>query len=235
LSVTIAAVADTHLAAAGADIELPLDVVDSVLAECVGHLNDVVRPDVVLVLGDVVNDGRAADAPELLRRMRDVLAGLRAPTLVIPGNHDGDPDAFYHVFTRPPEYLDVAGVRFVPFVDEEEPECNAWRTPNALARMAAAAQGAGGPLVAVQHAPVFAPGDSDCPYNYTNADEVLAAMRRNGFVLAISGHYHDGMDMLQTGGVHSVAAPAFWRPPHPFLVITMDGGPPMAVRHGVGG
>jgi len=41
-------------------------------------------PDMVLVTGDVSHDGSAAS----YRRCRDMLAGLSAPVMFIPGNHD---------------------------------------------------------------------------------------------------------------------------------------------------
>jgi hypothetical protein len=52
-----------------------------------GLLADVnrARPDVVLVTGDVVNNG---DRAELFEAARDTLATLDAPTFVVPGNHD---------------------------------------------------------------------------------------------------------------------------------------------------
>jgi Icc protein len=42
------------------------------------------RPDLMLITGDLVDDGR----PEAYDALRDILASLTIPFLVIPGNHD---------------------------------------------------------------------------------------------------------------------------------------------------
>jgi 3',5'-cyclic-AMP phosphodiesterase len=57
-----------------------------------------VRPDVVLLTGDLVNRGR----PEEYALLRTVLAPLQARTLVVPGNHD-DRDALRSAFGDQPE------------------------------------------------------------------------------------------------------------------------------------
>ncbi|MHC4789247.1 MAG: metallophosphoesterase, partial [Planctomycetota bacterium] len=216
--VTIAAVSDIHFGRTPEDPEHWGEIADILLLRVVGRLNRSVKPDLTLVLGDILEDGAAPGTPDRLRRMREIVDQADSPTIVIPGNHDGDVDAFYEAFERPPAFLDVRGVRFVPFIDPQEPEYNARRTEEDLSRMAEARAGFGGPLVAVQHVPVFAPGLSDCPYNYTNASAVLAAMRRHGYRLAISGHYHEGMDTLGLTDAPCIAAPALCRPPFPFLI-----------------
>ncbi len=55
------------------------------LARCVARINALSPPpDLVLVTGDVTNDGTAAQAQEAAR----LLDGLRAPFRLVPGNHD---------------------------------------------------------------------------------------------------------------------------------------------------
>jgi len=55
------------------------------LAEAIAHLHGLDRrPDLVLLTGDLVDEGR----PEEYAAARDILADLAIPCLVMPGNHD---------------------------------------------------------------------------------------------------------------------------------------------------
>jgi 3',5'-cyclic AMP phosphodiesterase CpdA len=101
--VLIAHLSDPHLRAKG---QLYQGLIDSnaMFEAALRQLDELVpQPDLVLLSGDVVDDGSAADyatATELLSR-------LRQPLLVIPGNHDAR-DAFRACFRHHP-YLAEAG------------------------------------------------------------------------------------------------------------------------------
>lgn len=80
----IAHLSDLHVRPKGV---LYQGVVDSNarLAEAVEHVLAIDRrPDLVLITGDLVDHGKPAEYDNL----RDILAGLPIPFLVIPGNHD---------------------------------------------------------------------------------------------------------------------------------------------------
>ena len=67
------------------------------LTEAVRRLNEDVRPDVVAVLGDLIDDPAAPDRLERLEQLRDIIERVDAPYIVLPGNHDvahGGPDPF---------------------------------------------------------------------------------------------------------------------------------------------
>lgn len=196
---------------------------DILALRAVHRLNRFIKPDLVVVLGDVVNDGKDPAAADEMRRMKEVFDLLNCPLVCLPGNHDGAPDAFYRVFDRPPDFVDVGGVRFVPFVDPEEPGYNARREEDGGERLAAARSGWDGAMVALQHVPLFPPGELDCPYNYVNAEQVVADMRSHGVRLAISGHYHRGVDLHESGGLGFLVAPALCEAPFSYLVVEMDG------------
>jgi len=193
------------------------------LDAAVSYLNAQIAPDLVLVLGDLVDAGDTEAGLNCLRALRPALEQLAAPALVLPGNHDPAPEAFYAVLGRPPAWLDAGGVRFVPFADPDAPEFNAFRPAESLARFAQARAGFAGPIVSVQHVPLFAPGASDCPYNYTNAEEVLQAMAACDAGYAISGHYHEGVNIIHDGGLVSIVNPAFCQAPYRFLEVRFSG------------
>lgn len=218
----IVALSDTHFAESSPLPRRRGELADILLQRAVHRINRWIRPDVVVVLGDLVNDGHGPRAIEYLQQLRSILDTLTCPVIVLPGNHDGDVAAFSTVFPMT-QSRDVQGVRFLSFLDPEEPGYNARRTSAELPRMAAARHGYSGPIVALQHCALYPPKMSECPYNYVNADEVLATMRAQGVSLAISGHYHQGVDIIRHDGGACIITPALCEPPFAFLEITMNG------------
>ena len=229
MALRIAAIADTHYAAGSLDAcgIRRTAIADSLLLRTIHRLNRFIKPDLTVVLGDLVDDG----SREGHERLAGIISKLESPYIVIPGNHDGDIEQFYSIYPRPSETLDVNGVRVVTFIDPEEPGYNARRTKDDLARMDAARAGHDGPIVSLQHVPLFAPGASASPYSYTNADEVWAAFERNAFTLAISGHWHAGDDLMSRGAGRAIIVPALCEAPFAFLEIVVDGESVQTVRH----
>lgn len=79
----IAQITDCHVAPPGALVGR-VDT-SSTLRRTVDHLNTMVPlPDVVLVTGDLANDGFQVEYD----RIGEILAGLTMPMFVVPGNHD---------------------------------------------------------------------------------------------------------------------------------------------------
>jgi predicted phosphodiesterase len=188
------------------------------LRRTVERLNRWIKPDVAVVLGDLLDDPREA---ELLRELRTILETLTCPWLALPGNHDPAPAVFYETFPRI-EHLEVAGVRLVGLVDEERPQWNACRTAAGFEQMAQAAVGHAGPLVALQHVPVGEPG-CETPYGYTNYAAVADAMRRYGYRLALSGHDHKGRALQPSDGFSTMTVPALCEAPFSFAVVSVAG------------
>jgi 3',5'-cyclic AMP phosphodiesterase CpdA len=80
----IAQITDTHIKMPG---KLAYGRVDTtaMLAACVAQVNQLEpQPDLVVLTGDLVDLGR----PEEYALLRQLLAPIKAPLLVIPGNHD---------------------------------------------------------------------------------------------------------------------------------------------------
>lgn len=92
----VAQISDCHLRGADSTKGPWTGIVDSsaTLAAVVEHLNGLdPGPDVVLVTGDLTDDG----TPEELARFREVVEPLVAPLVVLPGNHEHAP-AFREAF-----------------------------------------------------------------------------------------------------------------------------------------
>lgn len=233
MKIKIAVVSDTHYEPRG-NSECPErrgEIADILLLRAVQRINRAIRPDITVILGDIHNAGGTPEGLSQLEQIRAIAALLKSPWLIIPGNHDATPDLFYSVFPRPAETTDVNGVRFVTFLDPEESGFNARRTSHDLERMSMARAGWHGAIVMLQHVSLFPPGRSDCPYNYLNADDIIAAMRQNGIALAISGHYHEGLGLINDQGVNFLAAPALCQPPFSFIEIDLVDDKIAVTRH----
>jgi len=204
---------------------------DILVLRAVHRLNRYLKPDLVVVLGDLVNAGDTPDGAEQLRTMKAAFDVLACPVIYVPGNHDGTVESFYSVFPKPPPYVDVEGVRFVCFADLEEPGYNARRAPENVGLLTQARAGWAGPLVTLQHVPVLPPGLCGCPYNYVDGADVLADMSTNDVQLCVAGHYHCGSDLLRTDEAAFLIAPALCETPFPFLVVDMDGDQVRVERH----
>ncbi|MBT3295059.1 MAG: hypothetical protein HN919_06785 [Verrucomicrobia bacterium] len=219
---TIAVIADLHYGEPAGEGRHG-DMGDILLHRAVARLNDLVHPDVTVLLGDILHDGTAPDAAAARIRIRDLLAQLHSPHIVLPGNHDGDVATFYRDFERPDEMVDIAGMRLLPFMDEDRPGYCAARSVSDLERFHRARDGFEGPIIALQHVPVFPDGALDCPYNHVNAAAIMEAMSATGVALSLSGHYHAGHPPLMAGPTTLAGAPALHVAPFELLIIRIDG------------
>jgi 3',5'-cyclic AMP phosphodiesterase CpdA len=89
----IAHISDTHVAAHGYETYGFVPMAEN-LEKCVSHINNLpLKPDVMLLSGDVTNDFLRAQAT----RAKDALAKLECPYFLVPGNHD-DRSILWNVF-----------------------------------------------------------------------------------------------------------------------------------------
>jgi 3',5'-cyclic-AMP phosphodiesterase len=103
-------ISDFHIVEEG---RLLLDAIDTAayLRAAVDHLNHLhPAPDVVIATGDLVNDGASAQYAHLRR----LLAPLRAPLRLVPGNHD-ERRALRTTF---PDHAELGTDGFVDYVVE---------------------------------------------------------------------------------------------------------------------
>lgn len=109
----IAQISDSHVQIPGGLLDRNYDTATH-LERAVRHLNTLTpQPDLVLLTGDAVDAGTLAE----YGRLREILAALKAPLFVIPGNHDGR-DTMRQAF-RDDGYLPGEG--FLHYTLEEWP------------------------------------------------------------------------------------------------------------------
>ena len=146
MTTRIAVLTDFHTAAEPVGARRG-DWAQVLLLRAVHRLNRWIKPDVTIVLGDLINDTQV-DIPRYTA-LRQTLDLLESPVIALPGNHDLPPDSFYDYMPGGDLTQDIAGCRFVSFLDEERPHWNAARSDADLARLRGVRQDWNGPIVAL--------------------------------------------------------------------------------------
>lgn len=183
-----------------------------------------VQPDLVLVLGDLIEESSCANSHLDLHTLHGELLRTGIPFLAIPGNHDGDPTEFCELFDSKPGLHLCNGYGLVLFHDTfiNNRDCSRANEDLTLIKKVAA-KNPGLPLIAVQHAPIYPPIDSHYPYRPTNAAEILESYQRAGVILSISGHYHKGQKLRSHEEVLYHTVPSLAEHPFRFSVIQISG------------
>ena len=188
---------------------------DIFLLRAVKRINRYIKPDLVLVTGDIVN--LPSDTASL-ETCAGCISMLDAPKLVVPGNHDPAPETFYKYFDPLPEKLDIGRYRILPFIDTEMPDFNAVRSGSDIARMKALTEEFDGRVISFQHLPLFRKGASPSPYSILNAGSCPLEKT----FLSIGGHFHDGFADIVKGSFSSICVPALCESPFRYGIIDID-------------
>lgn len=215
---------DLHFGAKSPPTARRSEIADILLQRAVYRLNRIVKPDIVVVAGDLIEDPNYTGCEDNYKHLADILANLQCPYIAIPGNHDSPAEVFYRYFEDPGDFTDRAGIRFVMFSDRNEENWNASRNKENLDRIRRARAGYNGFLVCLQHVNLFPGGSGDSPYNFTNAEEIINVMKKEHVSLSISGHYHKGLDLIRQDGIVYVNAPSLCESPFPFYTLMFENG-----------
>jgi len=182
-------------------------------------------PDALVLMGDLVDNGKAPGAEHDLAALKEELENVGVPTIVVPGNHDGAPERLFRIFGDRPGSHEVKGYLLITFADRYDSDDRAERSREGLALVRdVASSHPGVPLIVFQHNPVYPPIESSYPYNLTNASEVMKVYSENGVVLSVSGHLHSGHKLICADGVGYIICPALCEDPFRFLRIKVRGG-----------
>lgn len=223
---TIVAVADTHYARQfSPEARAPLAA--SALAiewvtRAVAEARRVAKPDVLVLLGDLLNDHGTPGAAQEREEFAAALRELRIPFIVVPGNHDGDPQATLRAFGQQVGACRVQGRMFYTFADPYAEGDTMRRLPGALEEFLRAAEGQG--AVVLQHSPLYPEIDStQYPYMPLNAGEIAAAYEKAGVTVSLSGHYHAGTAAAERNGVTYLTCAALTATPFAFYLVRVAG------------
>ena len=181
------------------------------------------RPDALVLLGDLVQDGRQPGSDHDLQDIADMAEDSGLPVIVTPGNHDAYAAQVFHVFGDTPGPHAINGYTLYSFYDEYDSEERCTRRQRDLDAFLSAP--CDGPIVALQHPPIFPDVDcSEFPYMPTNVEAIRQAYERKGVILSLSGHYHAATDPAEHNGVLYRTCPAMIRPPFGFDLVSIENG-----------
>lgn len=194
---------------------LALELVQKVL-----HSVDSSKIDVVLLLGDLVDNGNAPGAESDMQDLQSALEKVKKPVLVVPGNHDINAEAVFKVFSDYEGLHEIEGYQFITFADTYHDDHTASRS---WAKMEEAFSRAdpGKPIIVLQHNPVYPPIDKAYPYNINEANRVMEFYSRQGVLLSISGHAHWGIPDTVKDGVGYLTCPALCEAPFRYTILTL--------------
>jgi predicted MPP superfamily phosphohydrolase len=183
-----------------------------------------IEPGLLVLLGDLVDDGVAKGAGEDLASVAQAAQQTGLPTLAVPGNHDGDIDRFVHLFRCAPGLYEIAGYGFLVFHDSIAADDVTTRPAEGLALPGRIAHERPDlPLVALQHNPLHPHVEADYPYMLTNAEEIIRGYDEAGVILSLSGHYHKGQPAHSAGDVICYTLPAACEVPFRYARIRLRG------------
>ncbi|MGC9453890.1 MAG: metallophosphoesterase family protein [Phycisphaerae bacterium] len=183
-------------------------------------------PHAIALMGDLVEDGNDPRTPENLRALADAAlsAAGDVPLLVVPGNHDVDAARLLAAFGAMAGPIEMTGCRLFVFVDEWWADDTGHRRWRQQRRFVEWASGGQGPLVVLQHNPIYPPVENDFPYALSEHEQVVADYSAVGVTLSVSGHYHAGLPLTRLGPVAYFTCPALHKPPHPYAEIAISLG-----------
>ncbi|MBN1348501.1 metallophosphoesterase [candidate division KSB1 bacterium] len=183
-----------------------------------------IRLDLMVILGDVVDNGDADGAEIDLAGVAHTAQDSGLPILALPGNHDGDAERFARIFGCHPGLHEINGYGLVLFHDSYAPDDTAARQHTELAQLKKIhAARPDLPLIALQHNPIHPHIESDYPYMLANADQVRTIYNESIVILSLSGHYHRGQPPHRVGNTMFYAAPAACEAPFIFSHVQVDG------------
>jgi predicted MPP superfamily phosphohydrolase len=185
---------------------------------------DGVEPDLLVLLGDLVDDGDADGAEADLAAIAEVAQEAELPVLAVPGNHDGDLEQFARQFRCDSGLHESGGYGFLVFHDDVAPDHVTTRPLEQLALPAEIAREHPDlPLVALQHNPLHPHIEADYPFMLANAKEILRGYAEAGVILSLSGHYHPGQPAHPVGGMTYYTLPAACEAPYRCAHIRLRG------------
>ncbi len=181
--------------------------------------------DAIAIMGDIVNDGDSPDAAETIKAVAHMMrrAAGDVPLLVVPGNHDGNPDRLLAAFDATPGAHEIAGYQFFVFADRYTKNDTCTRSPADEQVFVEYARRTTAPLIVLQHNPMNPVIDDPYPYMLTNRRQVMTDYSSAGVLLSLSGHYHKGQPATTVDGVTYFTAPAVCEGSLPYALVTLHG------------
>ncbi|WP_440997829.1 phosphodiesterase [Arhodomonas sp. SL1] len=201
-------ISDTHLLAAAGAVFNGVNTEETARAVLSAAVRETPDPDLVLVSGDLAEDG----SPAAYRRLREHLRDAGVPVLVIPGNHD-DPVAMAAVFDAPPvcwrESIRVGAWQVESLSSHTPDGPHGWLGEDRLTALESRLAGGTGPvLVQVHHPPVAVGSPWLDAMGLADGERLLRCLRDSQRrVVVVWGHVHQAFASY-SGRIGLFGAPA---------------------------
>ncbi|QDU33524.1 Calcineurin-like phosphoesterase [Poriferisphaera corsica] len=194
-------------------------------------------PDIIVVTGDLLDvpdDWISAQANGMLGEeetlacladylyIKDVLDNSELPYMVVAGNHDL-PNLLWQIFERFDD-LSLNGFKFIAFHDEETENHMPQRlglererfeeTLHCVSEM---------PQVHLQHYVLTPTLHEGYPHSYLDDRTITEKVDESErVILSLSGHYHQGTELLHMKYAYFATGTAFCNQPHAYRIYDVD-------------
>lgn len=204
-SLVLAHVSDPH-ASVGGPLYGTVNGVDrlDLVADSLAAMG--VRPDAVIVAGDLVQSGHTEAYSDVAAALTRLEANTGAPVLVVPGNHD-HPLAF---LTLPQSasvnrrIVHIGQTRFA-LLDSSSGSLGTAQLRWLAQQLSEPA--AGGTVLVLHHPPAPSPLPSLAGRELSDADELAAVVATTDVRLILAGHFHHSLS-AQLAGIPVSVSPA---------------------------
>lgn len=178
--------------------------------------------DLIVLLGDLVDNGNADGAKEDIIQIRERLLEYGIDVLVVPGNHDGPKDEMLNIFNNHQGLHKIHGYQIMTFADLYDEKDNATRDFDIMEEAFLGAD-KDKPIIVFQHNPIYPKIDREYPYNLGDADKIMEYYTEHNVLFSISGHAHWGIPLAKYDNVGYITCPALCEEPHRYTVLTLKG------------
>ena len=225
-SLTMLVIADQHYVhAAGRECTMPERIGRHALEWTRRAIEEATRirpPDVIVLLGDIVDNGFAAGAEQDMAEFATVVKASGVSVVVVPGNHDVAPERVFGAFGDFPGRHCINDYILYSFADNYGDDDTPVRHPDAIKQFLNEVKDR--PVITLQHPPLYPAVDcTDYPFTPSNTAEIMAAYKRAGVVLSLSGHYHRGTQPALKDGVTYLTCAAIAEAPFHFYIVSLLG------------
>ncbi|MFC0450613.1 tyrosine-protein phosphatase [Rhodococcus jostii] len=156
--------------------------------------SSMLRPDVVVVTGDLSHHGESSAYQALAAAFDELRERLGCPVVVVPGNHD-EPVSFATTFGRHP----VENVHGFRVIGLDTATGSVSREDLDRLRTELRSPAPNGTLLALHHPPVPSPAATLAGRELAAPEELAAALDGSDVVAILAGHFHHPMSGLFAG------------------------------------
>ncbi|PBC39816.1 hypothetical protein CJ179_32105 [Rhodococcus sp. ACS1] len=192
-TLTVLHLSDVH-ASASAPLHSRVDGIARVRRVADRVESSTLRPDVVVVTGDLSHHGDGSSYPALASVFDELRGRLGCPVVVVPGNHD-EPRRFAAVFGRNP----VEHVHGFRVIGLDTAAGSVSREDLDLLRSELRSPAPNGTVLALHHPPVPSPAATLAGRELAAPEELAVALAGSDVVAILAGHFHHPMSGVFAG------------------------------------